>query len=74
MKTVSIVVPSYNSEKYLDKCIKSLLIGGEDIEIIIVNDGSTDNTLQIAEKYEQLYPTIVKVVNKENGGHGDAVC
>ncbi|MFV0519418.1 MAG: glycosyltransferase family 2 protein [Lachnospirales bacterium] len=74
MKTLSIVVPSYNSEKYLEKSINSLLVGGEEVEIIIVNDGSTDKTKEIAENYEKEYPTIIRVVNKENGGHGDAVC
>ncbi len=74
MKLISIVVPSYNSENYLDKCVQSLLVGGEDVEIIIVNDGSKDSTLSIAKKYADEYPTIVKYVDKENGGHGDAVC
>ena len=55
------------------KCIDSLLPGGEDVEIIIVNDGSADNTPDIAEEYRQRFPGIVKVVNKENGGHGSAV-
>ncbi len=74
MKLISIVVPSYNSENYLDKCVQSLLVGGEDVEIIIVNDGSTDGTLDIAKKYAEEYPLIVKYVDKVNGGHGDAVC
>jgi len=55
------------------KCIDSLLPGGEDEEIIIVNDGSTDNTPDIAEEYRERFPGIVRVVNKENGGHGSAV-
>ncbi len=57
----------------MKKCIESALLGGEDVEIIIVNDGSKDNTAKIADKYAEEYPTIVKVVHKENGGHGDAV-
>ena len=73
MKYLSIVVPSYNAEKYLNKCVDSLLVGGEDVEIIIVNDGSKDNTLKIAKEYEEKYPTIVKVVDKPNGGHGSGV-
>ena len=73
MKLISFVVPSYNSEKYLNKCIDSLLIGGEDVEIIIVNDGSKDNTLKIAREYEEKYPTIIKVIDKENGGHGSGI-
>ena len=55
------------------RCIDSLLPGGEDVEIIIVNDGSGDNTADIAEEYRERFPGIVKVVNKENGGHGSAV-
>jgi glycosyltransferase involved in cell wall biosynthesis len=55
------------------KCINSLLIGGEDVEIIIINDGSRDDTLQIARQYEQEYPSIIRVVDKENGGHGSGV-
>ncbi|ERJ12256.1 glycosyltransferase family 2 protein [Haloplasma contractile] len=73
MKLITFAVPSYNSEAYLHKCLDSLLIGGEDIEIIIVNDGSTDTTSKIADDYQKQYPSIVKVIHKENGGHGSAV-
>ena len=73
MKLLSIAIPCYNSSLYMRKCIDSLLPGGEDVEIIIVNDGSADNTPDIAEEYRQRFPGIVKVVNKENGGHGSAV-
>ena len=51
MKVLSVVVPSYNSEAYLHKCVDSLLKGGEKMEIIIVNDGSKDNTGAIADEY-----------------------
>jgi glycosyltransferase involved in cell wall biosynthesis len=57
----------------MKKCIESLLIGGEDVEIIIVNDGSSDQTAQIANEYATNYPTIVKAIHQENGGHGEAV-
>lgn len=73
MKLLSIAVPCYNSSAYMRKCIDSLLPGGEDVEIIVVNDGSRDNTADIAEEYRERFPNIVKVVNKENGGHGSAV-
>lgn len=73
MKLLSIAIPCYNSSAYMRNCIDSLLPGGEDVEIIVVNDGSKDNTADIAEEYHQRFPSIVKVVNKENGGHGSAV-
>ncbi len=74
MKLLSIVIPCYNSENYMRKCIESLLVGGEDVEIIVVDDGSAkDRTGEIADEYQALYPTIVKAVHKENGGHGSAV-
>ncbi|MFA5693657.1 MAG: glycosyltransferase family 2 protein [Acholeplasmataceae bacterium] len=73
MKYITFAVPSYNSEAYLHNAIDSLLVIGEDAEIIIVNDGSTDKTLQIALLYQKKYPKIVKVIDKENGGHGSGV-
>ena len=54
-------------------CIDSLLIGGEDVEILVVDDGSSDGTADIADEYEKSYPGIVKAIHKENGGHGDAI-
>lgn len=57
----------------MKKCIDSALTGGEDVEVIIVNDGSKDGTAQIADAYAEQYPSIVKVVHQENGGHGEAV-
>ena len=73
MKLLSITVPCYNSSAYMRRCIDSLLCAGDDVEIIVVNDGSTDNTADIAEEYRERFPRIVRVVNKENGGHGSAV-
>jgi glycosyltransferase involved in cell wall biosynthesis len=55
------------------KCVDSLLPGGEDVEIIIVDDGSTDRTGELADAYQQAYPSIVRAVHQENGGHGAAV-
>ncbi|MDD3369462.1 MAG: glycosyltransferase family 2 protein [Lachnospiraceae bacterium] len=73
MKLLTITIPCYNSEAYMKKCIESLLIGGEDVEILVVDDGSKDTTAQIADDYQAKYPTIVKAIHKENGGHGSAV-
>ncbi len=73
MKLLSFAVPCYNSAAYMEKCVDSLLKGGEDVEIIIVDDGSVDETAAIADKYALEYPSVIKVVHKENGGHGSAV-
>ena len=73
MKLLSIAIPCYNSQAYMEKCVESLLVGGEDVEILIVDDGSSDGTAQIADAYAQKYPTIVKAIHQENGGHGEAV-
>lgn len=72
-KLLTIAIPCYNSQEYMSHCIESLLPGGECVEIIIVNDGSTDNTKEIADNYVKAYPSIVKAVHQENGGHGEAV-
>ena len=68
MKLLSFTVPCYNSAAYMRRCIDSILIGGEEIEIIIVNDGSKDETARIAEEYAEAHPSIVKVIHQENGG------
>ena len=73
MKLLSVAIPCYNSEDYMKKCVESLLPGGEDVEILIVDDGSTDGTGEIADAYEKLYPSVVRAIHKKNGGHGSAV-
>lgn len=73
MKLLSIGVPCYNSQNYMRHCIDTLLDGGEEVEILIVDDGSSDETAAIADEYEQRYPTIVRAIHQENGGHGEAV-
>ncbi len=74
MKLLSIAIPCYNSEAYMRHCINSLLPGGEEVEILIVNDGSTkDRTGEIADEYEAKYPGICRAIHQENGGHGEAV-
>jgi glycosyltransferase involved in cell wall biosynthesis len=72
-KLLTVAIPCYNSQEYMSHCIESLLPGGECVEIIIVNDGSIDKTKEIADNYARTYPSIVKVVHQENGGHGEAV-
>ncbi len=72
-KCITFVVPCYNSQDYMKRCIDSLLAGGEDIEIIIVDDGSIDQTGSIADMYAAIFPDVVRVVHKENGGHGSGV-
>ena len=73
MKLLSIAVPCYNSQDYMRNCVDSLLKGGELVEILIVNDGSKDDTAKIADEYAEKYPTIVRAIHQENGGHGEAV-
>ncbi len=73
MKLLTITVPCYNSQEYMRKCVDSLLPGGEDVEILIVDDGSTDDTGKIADEYAMRYPDIVRAIHQENGGHGQAV-
>ena len=73
MKLLSIAIPCYNSQDYMENCIESLLVGGEEVEILIVDDGSSDRTAEIADAYARKYPTIVKAIHQENGGHGCAV-
>ncbi len=73
MKLLSIAIPSYNSQAYMAHAIKSLLPGGDEVEILIVDDGSKDDTARIADDYERRYPGIVRAIHQENGGHGDAV-
>jgi glycosyltransferase EpsH len=70
---VSIIVPVYNVEKYIDQCLDSLVNQTlKDIEIIIINDGSTDNSQSIINKYVKKYPQKIKSIIKENGGQGSA--
>lgn len=73
MKLITFAIPCYNSEAYMEHAIHSILTAGEDIEILVVNDGSKDRTSEIGHEYEKKYAGIVRVIDKENGGHGDAV-
>ena len=73
MKLLSVVVPCYNSSAYMRRCIDTLLPGGEDLELLIVDDGSQDDTLAIAQAYARQHPSIVQVIHQENAGHGGAI-
>ncbi len=75
MKILSVGIAAYNAEKYLNKIMTTLLDKRilDDVEIIIVDDGSTDGTAQIADDYKSGYPDVVKVIHQENGGHGSAI-
>lgn len=73
MKLLSVAIPCYNSENYMRHAVETLLVGGEDVEIIIVDDGSSDRTYEIGLELQEAHPGIVKVVHQENAGHGGAV-
>ena len=73
-KLITFAVPYYNSAAYMRHCIETLLSAGEQAEIILVDDGSTkDDTPAICDEYAAKYPTIVKTIHQENGGHGEGV-
>jgi len=73
MKCLTFAVPCYNSQDYLDRCVSTLLAGGEDVEIILVNDGSSDDTARIIDEYELAYPSMIRAIHQLNKGHGGAV-
>ena len=73
MKLLTVTVPCYNSQDYMEACVDSLLVGGDRVEIIIIDDGSKDNTGAIADRYAREYPNIVRVIHQENGGHGEGI-
>ena len=74
-KLLTITIPVYNTEEYLPKCLNSLIIDEymDILEVLIVIDGSPDNSLAIAQEYAQKYPNTFIVINKENGGHSSAI-
>ena len=73
MYKVSIIVPIYNTEQYLNKCLDSLVNQTlQDVEIILINDGSTDNSQNIIDEYSAKYPNKIKSFTKENGGQATA--
>ena len=73
MKLLTVAIPCYNSQDYMEHAVETALVGGEDVEIILVNDGSSDKTAEIADRLQKEHPTIVRAIHQENGGHGAAV-
>lgn len=74
-KLLTITIPTYNTEQYLPRCIESLIVPSfmDQLEILVVIDGSPDNSAAVARKYEEQYPDTIKVIEKENGGHGSTI-
>ncbi|MCQ2142556.1 MAG: glycosyltransferase [Bacteroidales bacterium] len=75
-KVLTIVVPTYNMEKYLDRCLTSLIIDEahmDMLEVLVINDGSKDRSSEIAHSYEDKYPGTFRVIDKENGNYGSCV-
>lgn len=75
-KLLSIVIPTYNMEKYLRKCLDSLIVPDENmhlLEVIVVNDGSKDSSSSIAHEYEANYSQTFRVIDKENGNYGSCI-
>ena len=73
MKILTVAIPCYNSEAYMRKAIDHALVGGEDVEVLVIDDGSSDGTLEIAKDYERRHPGVVRAIHQENKGHGGAV-
>ncbi|GFZ27091.1 glycosyltransferase family 2 protein [Lactobacillus corticis] len=72
-KVLSLIVPCYNSAAYLERCVNSLVVGGEAVEIILVDDGSTDSTGKIIDSYAKKFPNLIKPLHEKNAGHGGAI-
>lgn len=73
MKILTVAIPCYNSQDYMRHAVESVLAGGEDVEVLIIDDGSTDDTAKIADEMEAGHPGVVRAIHQENGGHGQAV-
>lgn len=75
MKILTIVIPAYNIEKYADMCLGSFVVEEvlKDIEVLIINDGSSDKTEEIALSYQDKYPDTFRLITKKNGGHGSTI-
>lgn len=77
MKILTVIVPTYNMEKYLDKCLTSLIVSDQSLmdqlEVLVVNDGSKDRSSEIAHGYESRYPNTFRVIDKQNGNYGSCI-
>ena len=73
MKLLTVTIPCYNAAAYMERCLKSVVAGGDELDVIIVDDGSTDETGRIADRWAAEYPGIVRVIHQENGGHGEGL-
>lgn len=75
MKILTVLVPVYNVEKYIRRCLDSLLLPEvvNDIEVLVVNDGSKDSSAEIVREYCERFPDTITFVDKENGGHGSTI-
>lgn len=76
-KILTIIIPTYNAEQFLDKGLPTFIMDNEhrmeQLEVLIVNDGTPDNSVEVAQKYVDQYPNTFSIINKENGGHGSAI-
>ncbi len=74
-KLLTIVIPAYNMEKYLHRCLDSIIVESvmDKVQVLIVNDGSKDRTSEIAHEYENKYPHYIKVIDKKNGNYGSCM-
>jgi len=73
MKLLTVVIPCYNSQDYMEKCVLSMNPTDDRLEILIIDDGSKDNTGKIADELEARYPGNVRAIHQENGGHGEGI-
>ena len=74
-KILTVLIPVYNTEKYIKRCLDSLLLEETNsfVELLIVSDGSVDNSVNIVKDYEKKYPDTIRIIEKENGGHGSTI-
>ena len=72
---LTILVPVYNTEKYIKRCLDSILLKetNTDVEVLAVSDGSKDGAVDIIKEYQKQYPDTLRLIEKENGGHGSTI-